>query len=107
MVRKVNENRLLDLGGGIIAFHSVVGSYWDLHKWVDGEYYRLGSDYIPLQESKYHHLAMEFEGDIIRCFINGEMVFSGSDDSISDHQQSWGYEAGPSKGPGPRSAGGR
>jgi secondary thiamine-phosphate synthase enzyme len=26
---------------------------------------------------------------------------------ISDHQQSWGYEAGPSKGPGPRSAGGR
>ena len=26
---------------------------------------------------------------------------------ISDHQQSWGYEKGPSKGPGPRSAGGR
>jgi ubiquinone/menaquinone biosynthesis C-methylase UbiE len=26
---------------------------------------------------------------------------------ISDHQQSWGYEAGPSKGPGSRSAGGR
>jgi hypothetical protein len=26
---------------------------------------------------------------------------------INDHQQSWGYEAGPSKGPGPRSAGGR
>jgi hypothetical protein len=29
------------------------------------------------------------------------------DFEISDHQQSWGYEAGPSKGPGPRSAGGR
>jgi hypothetical protein len=28
-------------------------------------------------------------------------------EQISDHQQSWGYEAGPSKGPGPRSAGGR
>jgi microcin C transport system ATP-binding protein len=27
--------------------------------------------------------------------------------TISDHQQSWGYEAGPSKGPGSRSAGGR
>jgi hypothetical protein len=27
--------------------------------------------------------------------------------SISDHQQSWGYEVGPSKGPGPRSADGR
>jgi hypothetical protein len=26
---------------------------------------------------------------------------------ISDHQQSWGYELGPSKGPGSRSAGGR
>jgi hypothetical protein len=26
---------------------------------------------------------------------------------ISDNQQSWGYEDGPSKGPGPRSAGGR
>jgi hypothetical protein len=26
---------------------------------------------------------------------------------ISDHQQSWGYEYGPSKEPGPRSAGGR
>jgi hypothetical protein len=26
---------------------------------------------------------------------------------ISDHQQSWGYEAGPSKGPGIGSAGGR
>ena len=26
---------------------------------------------------------------------------------ISDHQQSWGYEEGPSKGPGLRSAGGR
>jgi hypothetical protein len=26
---------------------------------------------------------------------------------ISDHQQSWGYEEGPSKGPGPRSADGR
>ena len=24
---------------------------------------------------------------------------------ISDHQQSWRYEKGPSKGPGPRSAG--
>jgi hypothetical protein len=29
------------------------------------------------------------------------------DDKISDHQQSWGYEDGPSKGPGPCSAGGR
>ena len=27
--------------------------------------------------------------------------------SISDNQQSCGYEDGPSKGPGPRSAGGR
>jgi len=27
--------------------------------------------------------------------------------AISDQQQSWGYEEGPSKGPGPRSAGGR
>ncbi len=26
---------------------------------------------------------------------------------ISDQQQSWGYEEGPSKGPGPRSAAGR
>jgi len=26
---------------------------------------------------------------------------------ISDHQQSWGHDEGPSKGPGPRSAAGR
>ena len=30
-----------------------------------------------------------------------------SEQQISDHQQSWGYEDGPSKGPGPHSAGGR
>jgi hypothetical protein len=32
---------------------------------------------------------------------------SKPDQKISDHQQSWGYEDGPSKGPGPCSAGGR
>jgi hypothetical protein len=31
----------------------------------------------------------------------------GGTPSISDHHQSWGYEDGPSKGPGPRAAGGR
>jgi hypothetical protein len=32
---------------------------------------------------------------------------AGEDTRISEHQQSWEYEEGPLKGPGPRSAGGR
>jgi len=36
---------------------------------------------------------------------SGRMV--RQDQTISDHQQSWGYEEGPWKGPEPRSAGDR
>jgi hypothetical protein len=39
------------------------------------------------------------------CFYNGMSRINLQ--KISDHQQSWGYEEGPWKGPGPRSAGGR
>ena len=46
-------------------------------------------DYDDLKSDKKTQYA------VIRCL------------EISDHQQSWGFEAGPSKGPGPRSAGGR
>ena len=47
----------------------------------------------------------EFETDQGLAELKSGLHFT--EEKISDHQQSWGYEDGPSKGPGPRSAGGR
>ncbi len=46
-------------------------------------------------------------GDLLRAMSDPIYHSSGVSRGISDHQQSWGYEEGPSKGPGPCSAGGR
>ncbi len=44
---------------------------------------------------------------ITRKQIEQAIIASEILTKISDHQQSWGYEEGPWKGPGPCSAGGR
>jgi len=72
-----------------------------------------------LESCKVHRTTSQIHSAAIDCggvFDSAELVAGNYDllgladmklHEISDHQQSWGYEEVPSKGPGPRSAGGR
>jgi hypothetical protein len=55
----------------------------ELSKFVNGQQTRICSSFLPIEVNKWYKLKVEFKGEIIRCFIDDQLILEATDSTFT------------------------